>query len=397
VSVLRRALEFRNTLPPPSGYPESPGKWQAGMVWDQWGPSTGTTDQAMRLSAVFACLRLLSEAVATLPLDVFRRRVGQRVPVDPPAYLAFAGRDETGLIDYLSQVMLSLLTDGNAYVATPRDDLGQPQQLVVLDPCRVTVRRPGGMGTALRFEVDSESYDSLDIMHICGMKLPGAVTGLSPIGFARETVGLGLAAQRFGASFFENGALPGAVVEAPAGFTRESADLFAETWNARHGGVGNAQRVGVLTGGAKLTKVSIQPNDAQFLETRQFAVPDICRFYGVPPHLVADASNSTSWGSGLAEQNLAFGQFSLRSWVTRIEAAHNRLLTSDGRRRDFVKLNLDALLRASLKDRYEAYAVGLANGFLVPNEPRTWEDLPPLPGGDAPPAPPVPPPGGAPA
>lgn len=332
----------------------------------------------MRLSAVFACLRLLSEAVATLPVDVYRKQARSRVQVDTPPWLRFDRVGDDSEIDYLSQVMLSLLTDGNAYIATPRDQFGVPTKLVVLDPCQVEPRLTAGPGSDVKYVIDDKDFYRLDVMHIRGMTLPGQITGLSPIGYARETIGLGLAAQRFGQSFFENGALPGAVIEAPHDLTREAAERFAASWNGKHGGVGNAQRVGVLTNGAKLTKVSIAPEDAQFLETRQFGVPDVCRFYGVPPHLVADASNSTSWGSGLAEQNLAFGQFSLRSWVTRIDRAHTRLLP----RGQFVKLNLDALLRASLKDRYEAYAIGIEHHFLVPNDARGHEDMEPLEGGD---------------
>jgi HK97 family phage portal protein len=176
-----------------------------------------------------------------------------------------------------------------------------------------------------------------------------------------------LAAQRFGAAFFDNGAAV-ARDRSPGELRARRADRFKAMWNANHKGVGNAQKVGVLTNGAKLNKVSINPNDAQFLETRQFQVPDIARIFGVPPHLIADASNSTSWGSGLAEQNVAFGQFSLRPWTERIEDGHGRLLTTHGLPDVFVKLNLDALLRASLKDRYDSYAVGIEYEFLTINE-----------------------------
>jgi HK97 family phage portal protein len=196
-----------------------------------------------------------------------------------------------------------------------------------------------------------------------------------------------LAAQRFGQAFFENGALPGAVIEAPGTMSDPAIKRFRETWNGGHQGVANAHRIGVLTEGAKLAKVSVSPEDAQFLETRAFQVPDIARIYGVPPHLIADASNSTSWGSGLAEQNLAFGQFSLRPWIERIEDAHGRLLTTHGLPDVFIKLNLDALLRASLSDRYVSYQMGIQNEFLTRNEARKLEDMPPLPGGDGFPAP----------
>lgn len=386
MSILRNALERRSIpdLPDTYGQPGH-GSWGAGMVWQgAGGVGNVSTEQAMRLSAVFACLRLLSEAVATLPLDTFTRDAGTRRVYRPrPAYLAFAPPEQSR-IDYLSQLMLSLLTDGNAYVLTPRDRLGVPVSLIVLDPSLVEVQRKKGRVTYRCMEQDLDPQT--DLMHIKGMCLPGALTGLSPIGYARETIGLGLAAQQFGTGYFDNGALPSAVIEVPADkqFSQEATVRFRETWNAHHAGAGNANKIGVLTGGAKLQQVSINPKDSQFLEVRQFQVPDIARIFGVPPHLIADASNSTSWGSGLAEQNLAFGQFALRPWTERIEDGHGRLLTTHGLPDVFVKLNLDALLRASLSDRYESYVQGIAAKFLTINEARRLEDMPPVPWGDRP-------------
>ena len=374
-------VETRSIAPVSIPQWESNGKWSDGMVWTAYPGTTVTADSAMRLSAVFACLRLLSEAIATLPLDTFIREGGTRFEFRPrPAYLSFQP-EQGSRIDYLSQVMLSLLTDGNAFVATPRDGMGVPTDLVVLDPTRVTIDRVEGR---VRYRIGDQPIDMPnDLMHIKGMTLPGALRGLSPIAYARETIGLGLAAQRFGQKFFENGALPGAVIETPGVMSDQAVKRFRETWNASHGGVANANRIGVLTEGAHLAKVSVAPNDAQFLETRAFQVPDVARIFGVPPHLIADASNSTSWGSGLAEQNLAFGQFSLRPWIERIEDAHGRLLTTHGLPEVFVKLNLDALLRASLADRYAAYAIGIQHRFVTRNEARRKEDEPPLPGGDS--------------
>lgn len=385
MSILRDAFERRSfDLPDTYGRPGF-GDWASGMVWQAGAPSYAPTtpDQAMRLSAVFACLRILSENIATLSLDTFRRVRGDRRPFRPrPAYLNF---DPPGLskIDYLSQVMLSLLTNGNAYVLTPRGPMGDLLSLLVLDPNSMTVNRKDGKVVYRCNNVDLDP--NTELMHIKGMCLPGHIVGLSPLTYAAETVGVGLASQRFGSSFFDNGALPGAVIEAPGDFSQDAASRFGASWNAKHRGVGNAQKVGVLTGGATLSKVSIAPNDAQFLETRQFTVPDVARIFGVPPHLIADASNSTSWGSGLSEQNLAFGQYSLRPWTERIEEAHGRLLTIDGLPDVFLKLNMDATLRASLKDRYDAYAIGIANEFLVPNDARRLEDMSPVPWGDVPP------------
>lgn len=359
------------------------GPWGPGMVrWGNSSPAPVTVESSMQLSAVFACLRLLSENVATMPLDTFVRSGGARLPYRPkPEYLAFQP-PQGSRIDYLSQVMLSLLSDGNAFVATPRDELGVPLDLVVIDPCMVKVDRDDR--GVVYFEIQGHDYTQLDLMHIKGMTMPGALRGLSPLAYARQSIELGLSAQNFGAGFFHNGALPAGIIEAPGDFPRSSAERVAALWDAKHRGAANSSKVGVLTGGAKFTKVTIAPEEAQFIETRAFQVPDIARFFGVPPHLIADASNSTSWGSGLAEQNLAFGQMSLRPWVDRIEDAHGRLLTTHGLPNVFVRLNMDALLRAGTKERYDAYAVALMNGFMTINEVRRLEDLPPLPGGDVP-------------
>ena len=358
------------------------GAWGAGMVNLNPEVREVTTESALCLSAVFACMRLLSEAVATMPLDVFYKSNGSRLPYRPkPDYLSFQPPLRSR-IDYLSELMMSLLSDGNAFVATPRDDLGVPLALYVIDPSKVqVVRDEVGVDSYI---VGEERYGQLDIMHVKGMTLPGGLRGLSPLSYARETIDLGLSAQRFGASFFANGAIPSALIEAPHDLPQDKADRLAAMWNARHRGSSNTARIGVLTNGAKFSRVTIAPEEAQFLQTRQFQVPDVARVFGVPPHLIADASNSTSWGSGLAEQNLAFGQFSLRPWVDRIEDAHGRLLTSHGLTSAFVKLNMDALLRAGTRERYEAYQIGLEAGFLIKDEVRRLEDMPPLGGGAQP-------------
>lgn len=362
------------------------GSWAPGMAWQTW-PSTAavSTDAAMRMSAVFACLRLLSEAIATLPLDTFIRLGGTRRPYRPrPEYLSFQP-PMISRTTYLSQVMLSLLTAGDAFVATPRDDMGTPTGLIPLDPSAVGVRRESN--GRMVYVIADQEYSTLDVLHIQGMTLPDQLRGVSPITAAREVIDGGRKAQEFGRNVMGNYAVPPAVIEVPGAggepaAERERAKRIAAIWQESNTGA-NAGKVGVLTGGAKLTSVAMSPEDAQWLESKRFGVSEIARFFGVPPHLIADASNSTSWGSGLAEQNLAFGQFSLRPWTERIEEAHGRLLTTHGMPDVFMKLNLDALLRASLSDRYASYATGIEHRFLTPNEARTLEDLSPLPGGDS--------------
>lgn len=360
------------------------GSWGAGMVW-QPGSSPDSASSAARLSAVFGAWRLLSDAISTLPVDVFRVDGESRTPAPIPPWLRFSAPGESR-IDYLAQVLLSLLTNGSAFIATPRNALGVPTRLVVLDPTVIEVAVVAGRRT---YRWQGHEFTARDVQQINGMILPGQLRGMSPIRYARDVIDGALSAQQYGTAFFGNAGVPPAVISVPAapgnapnqGKTdSERAREIAEAWKATHGGTSNAGKVGVLIGGATLETISFSPEDAQWLESRRFGVQEIARIYGVPPHLLADSSNSTSWGSGLSEQNLAFGQFALRPWITRIEEAHNQLLASAGLVDQRLKLNLDASLRASPKDRYTVYAMGIRNGVLTVDEARALEDLPPLPG-----------------
>jgi HK97 family phage portal protein len=404
VSVLRRALGVphqerpRNatgvTILPgagrrvpalPDGYGQAGfGGWASGMVWHS---SVGagaavSPEQAARLSAVFGCWRLVSNAIATTPGATFTRAGEVRRPYPTPSYLGF-DPPQRSRIAYFMQVELSLLADGNAFVATPRDKLGTPLDLIPLDPASVEVCREKGV---IHYEVGGEKYGELDIMHIPGMLMPGALRGLSPIGAAREVIEGGLSAQRYGTSFLGNQAVPPAVIQVPSGggdpqAEREKAKKIGQVWQETHGG-SNAGKVAVLVGGAELKTIALSQKDSQWLESRQFSVVEIARIYGVPPHLIADASNSTSWGSGLSEQNQTFGSFTLQPDCARIEEGHDRLLTTAGLPEVFYRLNLDAKLRSAPKERAETTDIRIKNRSLTINEARALEDQAPVAWGD---------------
>ncbi|MFF2039383.1 phage portal protein [Kitasatospora sp. NPDC058170] len=349
---------------------------------------------ALRVSAVFGCVRLLSETIATLPVSTYSRRGGTRKSVSSPLWLDYPTAEPGGLgrIDLLSQVVLSLLLEGNAYLAIHWDGpniLG----LEVLDPTRIDTHTVVVDGKRRKVffasDVDADGnevalgwFTTREILHIPGMMLPGDFIGVSPISFARESIGLALASQTYGAKFFANGAMPGAVVEVPGAMSEEGLARAREAWRIANSGVENAHRVALLTEGAKFSKIAMSPDEAQFLQTRQFQVPEIARIFGVPPHLISDATNSTSWGSGLAEQNQAFAMFSLRPWLERIEAGFTRLLFAESANRQlFVKFSLDGIQRGAPKERMEMYSTGLQQGIYSIDEVRAWEDLEPLPDG----------------
>jgi HK97 family phage portal protein len=349
---------------------------------------------ALQVSAVFGCVRLLSETIATLPVSTYSRRGGVRKEVKSPLWLEYPTAEPGGVgrIDLLSQIVLSLLLEGNAYVAVTWDG-PNIVALDVIDPSKVmthTVMIDGKRRKIFDcWDVDRDGHEVAlgwftprDILHIPGMMLPGDFTGVSPIAYARESIGLALAAQKFGSKFFANGAMPGAVVEVPGAMSEDGLARAREAWRLANSGADNAHRVALLTEGAKFSKVTMSPDEAQFLQTRQFQVPEIARIFGVPPHLISDATNSTSWGSGLAEQNQAFAMFSLRPWLERIEAGFTRLLFAESANRQlFVKFSLDGIQRGAPRERMEMYAVGLNEGIYNVDEVRSWEDLEPLPDG----------------
>lgn len=338
-----------------------------------------TVETAMQVSTVFACVRIISDNVSTLPLDIYKRTAsGARKPYRvTPDWATFEG-GTLNKIDFISQVVVSILTAGDAFVATYRDGTQRIIGLEVLDPSSVAVKRVSGRNVYF-INGGGEALTRLDILHIPGMMMPGALTGMSPIEYSRESISMSLAATEFGAAFFGNGALPGMTVEVPGELSDVGVKALKRAWNDVHQGSGNAHKLAVLTEGAKFAKVSLNPDDAQFLQTRQFQVTDITRIFGVPPHLVGDASNSTSWGSGLAQQNTTFVQHTLRPLVERVEAGLDWLVRSEGLPKGvFVKLTLDGLLRGDTQQRLTGYQTGLAAGFYTVNEVRAWEDLPPL-------------------
>lgn len=345
-----------------------------------------TTDTALQISTVFACVRILSDSIATLPLDQMIRRDGVPSPSRPRAEWLSFELGPWNKVQVIGQIMTSMLLEGNAYVATIRDDKGEILMLDVIDPRRVEPVRLADGSYAYTVEMDNGKHRTVpntDIKHIPGMMLPGTAVGVSPIEYARETLGLSKAATEFGAAFFGNGAIPGSTIEVPGGLSPTAAQVLKDTWEQAHRGVSNSGRIAVLTEGARYSKVTLSPNESQFLETRQFQVPDIARFYGVPLNMLG--AEGTQFGDTTAEQNAAFVRHSLRPWVERIEAAFTDLLISEGRPRgNFVRINVDGLLRGNMTERVAAYSTAVVQGIWTINEVRRWEGMPPVPWGDDP-------------
>ena len=363
--------------------------WGRGMDMTSARTSSGEVvnyDSALTLSAVYAAIRLLSDNVSTLDLDVLYRSQGSEQKFRPMPTWMDQMNPELRNHEVLGQIVTSLLLDGNAYISTLRDRAGRVVSISVLDPTTITASMKTDEDGLSRITFQSDQaqgieFTARDIVMVRNLLKPGQIEGVSPITAAREFLGLGLAVTKYGASFFGNGALPGAVIEVPGQLSEVGAQQLKSSWESVHKGAANGSRLAVLTEGSKFSRqLSLSPEDSQFILTKQSTVQDVCRLYGVPPHLLADSSGSTSWGSGLAEQTAAFATYSLRPLVNRVEAALTSILRSEGIAVAFAKFDLESMRRAT-NDRWDTYSTAIQTGVLSIDEVRSYENLPALPDG----------------
>lgn len=346
-----------------------------------WAGSAVSTSSSLQLLTVYGCVRLIADAIATLPIDVYSEKPdGTRVPVAPPRWMG----EPTPYLDrtaWITQVITSLLLAGNAYVWKVYD-AGQLFELVPLDPSKVQVQRVKGRKV---FMVSGVPMSSFDILHIPGVMFPGSDSGLSPVEAARQTIGVGMSAQEFGARLFSQGLTAGAAIEVPGELSEPKAREMAQAIARRHGGKAKAHLPIVLEGGATWKSTSVTPEQAQFLETRNYTAAEIAgQMFLVDPADLGIAVQGTSLTyANLEQRNLRRVQVTFLPWIVRLETAYSGLLA----RPRFAKLNVDALLRADLKTRYEAHAIGIRNDFVLRSEARHIEDLPPIAGIDERPLP----------
>jgi HK97 family phage portal protein len=329
-----------------------------------------TTDKALRLSTVWGCIRLLSDSVSTLPLQVFRG--DDRDPIPTPPLLQAPSADFPELADWLWAIMASLLTRGNAWgVITARAGAGlRAAQVDLVDPGQVAVTTEGDGRRVIR--VGGQEMDPADLFHVRGYPWPGQLEGLSPIAYAREAIGLGLGAEKYGARFFGDAGVPSGYLYSEQKIGEDQAKHVKAVWELAHKG----RRDTAVLGGVKYQQVSIAPEEAQFIETQKFSVSTICRFFGVPAGMMAGSELAGHEDYSSPEmRSVDFLQYSVRPWLHRIERAVSRLLPSTQQAR----FNAGAFVRPTLKERYEAHEIALRAGFLTVNEVRELENRPPLP------------------
>lgn len=335
-----------------------------------------TRESALQLMTVFGCQSLIADSIAMMPRDVYRKTGGQRQEVDAPFWLSQQANADNTPRELVLQIVLSLLGDGNAFLPVIRDRKAQVAEVWCLDPLRVNVIRDQ-RGNRV-YLVDGSEYRG-ELIHLTWFLLPGAIRALNPIQVAREAIGLGAAAQSFGGKFFANGSRPAIVINHPGDPSDEQLKVMAASFRRAHTGQ-NAMMPAVVTGGGSVTPITITPDEAQFLETRAYSAAEIAaQLYKVNPSRLGIVQQGSSLTYQNVEQRgIELVRDTLLPWMSRVEECFSYLLP----RPQYMRFNADVFLRADLKARYDAYAVGIQNQFLVPNEARRLEDLDPIAGGD---------------
>ena len=350
---------------------------------------------AMQMTAVYSCVRILAEAVAGLPLHLYRytKDGGKEKAIDHPLYLLLHDEPNPEMSSFVFRetLMTHLLLWGNAYAQIIRNGKNEVIALYPLMPNKMSVDRDENGQLYYTYQRSTDEAHTMDgssvilkaqdVLHIPGLGFDGLV-GYSPIAMAKNAIGMAIACEEFGAKFFANGAAPSGVLEHPG--TIKDPGRVREAWQSQFGGSSNSGKVAVLEEGMKYTPISISPEQAQFLETRKFQINEIARIFRVPPHMVGDLEKSSF--SNIEQQSLEFVKYTLDPWVIRWEQSLMRaLLTQDEKKMYFAKFNLDGLLRGDYQSRMNGYAIGRQNGWMSANDIRELENLDRIPteeGGD---------------
>ena len=350
---------------------------------------------AMQMTAVYSCVRILAEAVAGLPLHLYKYTDtgGKEKAVDHPLYLLLHDEPNPEMSSFVFRetLMTHLLLWGNAYAQIIRNGKGEVVALYPLMPNKMTVDRDSNGQLYYTYQRANEEAPTMegtsvklkpsDVLHIPGLGFDGLV-GYSPIAMAKNAIGMAIACEEFGAKFFANGAAPSGVLEHPG--TIKDPSRVRDAWQSQFGGASNSGKVAVLEEGMKYTPISISPEQAQSLETRKFQINEIARIFRVPPHMVGDLEKSSF--SNIEQQSLEFVKYTLDPWIIRWEQSMARVLLSlDEKKEYFIKFNLEGLLRGDYQSRMNGYSIARQNGWMSANDIRELENLDRIPaeqGGD---------------
>lgn len=342
-----------------------------------WAGKSVTERSAMQLTAVYACVRIISETVASLPLHVYEYMPNGKEKVHThPLYRILHDIPNPEMNSFvMREVMMNhLLLWGNSYSQIIRNGKGEVVEIYPLLPEKMSLERGKDGMIYYKYLSDTQGmavFRKDEILHIVGLGFDGLV-GYSPIAMAKNALGLAIAAEEYGSGFFSNSGTPSGVLEHP-GILKDPKKI-RDAWMDAYGGSGNSHKVAVLEEGMKFNPISINPQEAQFLETRKFQTNEICRIFRVPPHMIADLEKSSF--NNIEQQSLDFITNTIRPWLVRIEQSiFQQLFTEKEQEKYFVKFNVDGILRGDFQSRMNGYAVGRQNGWLSANDIRELEDL----------------------
>jgi HK97 family phage portal protein len=377
----------------------NPDKWLTEWFTGRWQSNAGvnvTPQTALQYSAIFACVRILAETLASLPLNIYKRLPGggKEKAVDHYLYqiLHELPNPEMTSFEFRETLMGHLALWGNAFAEIERNNAGRIIGLWPLRPDCMTVERNNGLssetgwdaGGSLQYRYSLSNGEGVilkpwQILHVRGLSHNGIV-GYSPIRLAREAIGLGLATEEYGARFFGEGTHPGGIMEHPGKLSEQAHQNLKKSLTEAYSGLGKSHRLMILEEGMKFSQIGIPPEDAQFIDTRRFQNEEIARIFRVPPHMLADLQRATF--SNIEHQSIEFVVHTMVPWLKRWEQAIKRdLFLPSERGVYFAEFNVDGLLRGDIKSRYEAYAVGRQNGWLSADDIRELENMNPLPDG----------------
>ena len=378
-------MKFLGATPTPSRNADD-DRWWSGAASQSVAGVNVDADTALKISTAWACVTLLSETIASLPLVIYRLRQdsGRERARNHPLYGLLHDQPNgfQTAAEFREMMTGHVLLRGNAYAQIVPGARGAVDQLLPIHPDRVKVEKlPNGR---FRYNIQQDDntkrpYNQEDILHLKGPSKDG-ITGMSVIEYAVESMGMALAAERFGARFFRNDSRPGGALTSPGKLSKEAAQRLKSSWEAAHTG-GNQHRVAVLEEGLTWQQIGISPDQAQFLQTREFQAEDICRWFRVPPHMVGLTSKATSWGSGIEQMSMGFVTYTLLPWLTRWTQTITRDLIL-APRTYFPEFIVEGLLRGDTNSRYSAYAIARQWGWMSVNEIRQKENMNAVDNGD---------------
>jgi HK97 family phage portal protein len=336
-----------------------------------------TPETALTYSAVYQAVRCISEAVSSLPLNLYERQPGggKSKASAHPLYsiLHDSPNPEMSSLQWRECSMAHLLLWGNSYTEIVRDLEGNCVELWPIDPSIVTAKRTESGELYYDLNRGKSFITAANMLHISGLSFDG-ISGMSPISMARQSLGLSLAIEQFGAGYFGRGARPGGVLTFPGQLSPEARQNLRRSFEELHAGGANSHRVALLEAGLKWEAIGVPPDDSQFLQSREFQVVEVARWFNIPPHKLRDL-NKPSYNS-LEMMNIEFLTDTLRPWLVRWEQSLNRkIIRPKDRGNYFCEHNVEGVLRGDIASRYQAYSVARNWGWLSVNEIREKENM----------------------